>query len=101
MKRLGCFVDGMRGNWEWSRDGEKVASIGYHCTGGSVLLDYRVRLYWGEWEPIKQTVPLSKSDCHYGGQRIYARCPGVVNGKHCGRRVGKLDTGRDWRRTLD
>lgn len=93
MKRLGCLVDGMRGNWKWSRDNEEVASIGYHCTGGSVLLVYRVRHYEGEWEPIKQTVPLTHVDCHYGGQRIYACCPGVVNGRHCGRRVGKLYAG--------
>lgn len=93
MKRLGCLVDGMQGNWKWSRNNEEVASIGYHCTGGALVLDYRVRLHGGEWEPIKQTVPLTQSDCHYGGQRTYALCLGVVNGQHCGRRVGKLYAG--------
>jgi hypothetical protein len=32
-------------------------------------------------------------DCHYGNQRPYFRCPGVMNGRHCGRRVGKLFLG--------
>jgi hypothetical protein len=93
MKRQGCLHEGKRGNFIWSYDNEEVARIGFHCTGGSLVLDYRVRLSGGEWEPIKQTVPLMQADCYYGGQRTYAYCAGVVNGQHCGRRVGKLFAG--------
>ncbi len=93
LKRQGCLEEGKRGNSVWSRDNEEIARIGFHCTGATLVLDYRVRLCGGEWEPIKQTVPLTHTDCHYGGQRIYARCPGVVNGQLCGRRVGKLFAG--------
>jgi len=93
MKRYGCLTPGMRGNWVWSRDHNEIARIGYHCTEGGLELDYRVRVLGGEWEPIKQNIPLVHSDCNYGGKRTYARCPGVVNGKHCGRRVGKLFAG--------
>lgn len=31
--------------------------------------------------------------CTYGGTRPYFLCPGVVNGVHCNRRVGKLFSG--------
>jgi hypothetical protein len=93
MKRQGCLEAGMRGNWVWSRDDNEIASIGYHCTGGVLELDYRVRVYGGDWESIQQNVPLVHSDCNYGGQRTYARCPGVVNDQPCGRRVGKLFSG--------
>jgi hypothetical protein len=93
LKRDGCLAPGMRGNLVWSRDGNEIARIGYHCTEGALELDYRVRVYGGDWEPIKQRVPLVHSDCNYGGKRIYARCPGVVNDLPCRRRVGKLFAG--------
>lgn len=90
MKRLGCCEPGKQGNWIWSCNGDEVARIGYHCTGVELVLDYRVRLYGGEWEAIKQYVPLVQADCNFGGQRTYGRCPGVLSDRHCGRRVGKL-----------
>lgn len=93
MKRLGCFVDGMRGDWVWSRDGERVASISYHCTGFDLVLNFRHLRNGGDWQSVNQTVTLMQVDCHYGGQRTYARCPGIVNGPRCGRRVGKLFMG--------
>ena len=93
MKRHCCFEPGMRGNWIWSRNENEVARIGYHCTGTVLELDYRVRLSGGEWEPIKQNVPLVQAECNYGGQRTYAICPGVLNGRPCGQRVGKLFSG--------
>ena len=93
MKRAGCLEAGSRGNWTWSRNGKEFARVGYHCVGTDLTLDYQVRLRGREWEPVKQTVPLTQADCNYGGQRVYARCPGVVNGQHCGRRVGKLFAG--------
>lgn len=93
MKRSGCLEVGRRGSWIWSRDDEEVARIDYHCTGSDLVLNYRVRICGGDWERIEQTVPLIQADCNYGGHRIYARCPGVVNGRHCMRRVGKLFAG--------
>ena len=93
MHRADCFHNGRRGSWVWSQDGERVASIGYSFDLGQLSLNYRVRIHCGDWEGIKQTIPLVWSDCNYGGQRPYFRCPGVVNGIHCQRRVGKLFTG--------
>jgi hypothetical protein len=83
----------MRGNWVWSQNGDEVARIGYHCTGPTLALEYRIRQYGGDWEDVKQTAHLAYSDCNYGGQRVYVICPGVVNGRSCGRRVGKLFSG--------
>jgi hypothetical protein len=55
-----------------------------------LMLDYRVRINGRDWEPIKQLVPIDFIDCNYGGQRPYFRCPGVVAGRPCKQRVGKL-----------
>ena len=91
--RDGCLVPGRMGNWVWSRDGKEIGRIDYKAEDGRLVLDYKVRMYGGDWEPIKQSIRITYADCHYGGQRPYFRCPGVVNGHHCGRRVGKLFAG--------
>ncbi|MEP4981587.1 hypothetical protein [Ascidiaceihabitans sp.] len=93
LHRDGCLQAGKQGHWIWSRDGEEIARIGYKAERGRFVLDCKVRLNGGDWEPIKQPIPLTYTDCHYGNQRPYFRCPGVVNGRHCGRRVGKLFSG--------
>ncbi|WP_138935920.1 hypothetical protein [Roseovarius arcticus] len=91
--RDGCLRPGRQGNWVWSRDGEEVGRIGYKAKGGRLVLDYRVRQYGGDWEPITETIRITYADCNYGNVRPYFMCPGVVNGRHCGRRVGKLFSG--------
>ncbi len=93
LHREGCLRAGQRGGWVWSREGQEVGRIGYTSTASSLILDYRVRQHGGEWEPITQTVPFTYVQCHYGGQRPYFLCPGVVSGQHCRRRVGKLFAG--------
>ncbi|UWR13614.1 hypothetical protein [Sulfitobacter sp. M368] len=91
--REGCLNPGRQGNWVWSRDGEETGRIGYKAEEGRLVLNYRVRAYGGDWEPITETINLTHVDCHYGRKRPYFRCPGVVNGRHCGRRVGKVFSG--------
>jgi len=93
MHREGCLNAGFTGNLTWSRDGEVISQIGFRTEESRVIFNYRIKQYCGEWEPIAQYVPLTYTHCHYGGQRPYFRCPGLVNGQHCGRRVGKLFLG--------
>lgn len=90
MHRASCFVEGETASWVWSRDGKEVARIGYQMTESGLMLDYRVRIRGGGWEPIKQLVLIEFVNCNYGGQRPYFRCPGAVAGRSCNRRVGKL-----------
>ena len=93
MHREGCLNAGFSGNLSWSRDGEVISQIGFRTEESRVILDYRIKFNGRNWEPITQYVPLTYIDCHYGGQRPYFHCPGIVNGQHCGRRVGKLFSG--------
>ena len=93
LNRSGCLKPGWQGGWSWSRNKEEIARISLRAEERRIILDYKVRLYGGEWEPITQTVNITHTDCNYGGQRPYFQCPGVVNGRHCGRRVGKLFAG--------
>lgn len=93
LHREGCLCVGSRGDWVWSRDGVETGRIGYVTEANGLLLKYRIRQHSNDWENITQTVPIAHADCNYGGERPYFLCSGVVNGRHCGRRVGKLFLG--------
>lgn len=83
--RLGSF-----GTLSWSRNGEEFGLISFRTQSDQVLLEYRVKAHGGDWESVSQTVPLTYVHCNYGAHRPYFRCPGVIDGRSCGRRVGKL-----------
>jgi hypothetical protein len=86
----GCLRAGSMGGWQWTPDGEKVATINLRAEDDRLHLSYRVRISGGEWEDIAETVRIVRVPCRFGGTRPYFICPGVVNGKSCGRRVAKL-----------
>lgn len=90
LHRAGCLHAGWRGGWQWTRDGEKVASIDLRTEHDRLHLTYRVRVGGGEWEDVAETVRIVRVACRFGGMRPYFICPGVVNGIICERRVAKL-----------
>ena len=90
LHREGCLRAGWVGGWQWTRDGEKVASINLRAEADRLHLTYRVRVGGGEWEDVAETVRIVRVACRFGGARPYFICPGVVNGIACGRRVAKL-----------
>jgi len=90
LHREGCLQPGWAGEWSWTRDGERVAWICLRAELDQLRLIYRVRIGGGDWQDIAERVPIVRVACRYGGMRPYFVCPGVVNGKACGRRVAKL-----------
>lgn len=90
LHKAGCLSTGWRGGWQWTRDGEKVASITLRAEADRLHLSYRVRIGGGEREDVTETVRIVRVPCRFGGARPYFICPGVVNGVGCGRRVAKL-----------
>jgi len=90
LHREGCLCGGWMGGWQWSRDGEKVASINLRTDHDRLHLTYRVRIGSGEWEDVTESIRLVRLTCRFGGTRPFFICPGVVNGTVCGRRVAKL-----------
>lgn len=82
MLKLGALVPNGEtcGSWQWTCDGEKVASVNYHTTltetAGLLVLDYTHRERdTGERQPVTCRIALESLPCHYGGRRWYARCP--------------------------
>jgi hypothetical protein len=90
LHREGCLRSGWTGAWQWTRDGERVASISLRADDRLLHLTYRVRIGGGDWEDIGESVRIVRVTCRYGGARPYFICPGVANGRACGRRVAKL-----------
>lgn len=92
-KRDGLLTSHQSFGWQWSRDGEVFASIQVRTETGRVVLTYRHRTQRdgdGQWQDESYPVYLDWTDCHFGGQRTWFRCP--AGG--CGRRVVRLYGGR-------
>lgn len=89
-QRDGLLFPGSHINWQWLRNGEKIASIVAKVEAGYLRLIYNYRAPGSEdWGPLDYPVRLQTTPCHYGGVRYWFTCPAVG----CGRRVAILYLG--------
>jgi hypothetical protein len=66
------------GSWQWSRDGEKLASIGYSACLSTERGDLRLSYTWkpdGNPQDVTCTIRVSSLPLQYGGRRWYMHCP--------------------------
>lgn len=85
LPRASLLKPGGSFNWQWSRRGNVVASIGGTVdTINSVTLNYRTRPSGGEWQDKRYQVIVDWTACNFGGSRPWWLCP------CCGRRVAVL-----------
>src|SRR5215218_9436332 len=89
-QREGNLQPGNHFRWVWSRDDQEIASIGVLVETAAVELRSVVNPKTDDVGKIEYTVPLTWTPCTYGGRRPWFVCPGVVEGRPCGRRVAKL-----------
>ena len=71
LHKTGCLRAGWVGGCQWTRDGEKVASINLRAETDRLHLSYRVRVGGGEWEDVDETVRIVRAACRFGGARPY------------------------------
>jgi hypothetical protein len=88
-QRDGYLVPGRQLDWQWTRNGEKVAAISVKIESGRLRLIYSYRRNGGDWESLDYPVCLQTTACHYGGERYWFTCPAAG----CGRRVAVLYLG--------
>ena len=75
----------------WTFGGEPAGTINAHTEPGAVVLTYRTRSWQAaEWKTITQRVPMTWTDCHFGGRRPWFVCSVYSDGQYCGRRVAVL-----------
>jgi hypothetical protein len=84
--REGVLKPGYRGGWQWTCDGETVASIQMRAEQDRVILRYRHRSGDAEWKDEQYAVRIVRTPCNLGGRRAWFNCPAVG----CGRRVAIL-----------
>ena len=85
-QRDGLLTSGRAFGWQWTRNGEKVASIDVRAEADHVVLSYRHRSGGGDWKTEEYPVWLDWTPCTYGGRRAWFLCPA----RGCGRRVAIL-----------
>lgn len=85
-QRDGLLTPGHVFGWQWSRNGEVVASIQVRVETDYLYLIYRHRSGSTEWTDQNYPVRLDWTPCNLGGQRPWFRCP--AHG--CRRRVAIL-----------
>jgi hypothetical protein len=76
LNREGCLRPGYQGSWEWTRNGEHVASIQFRRDGDRLILSYRFQQHDEEWQDVEQPAPIVWVPCRFGGRRPYFVCPG-------------------------
>ncbi len=85
-KREGLLAPGTDRQVNWTRRGERVASIRLQAEMGRLTLTYRHQSSGSDWQDKSYPVYLDRTPCHLGGERHWFRCP-VVG---CGKRVAVL-----------
>ena len=86
LQRDGLLTPGRAFGWQWTRNGDEVASIQIRTEADHMILNYRSRSNGGEWQPMEYPVYLEWTPCHLGGRRAWFLCPA----QGCGRRVAIL-----------
>ena len=83
-------------SWTYS-GGEPTGSINVRTQRDAVILSYQTRHCGAtEWKSINQRVPITWTDCHYGGRRPWFICAGNCDGQDCRRRVEVLYSAGDY-----
>ncbi|MGE5470288.1 MAG: hypothetical protein ACM3X0_05765 [Bacteroidota bacterium] len=90
LQRDGLLTAGRGFGWNWSRNGETVASIQIRTEADRLFLNYRSRSNGDEWKAMEYPVYLEWTGCNLGGRRAWLICPA----QGCGRRVAILYGGR-------
>jgi hypothetical protein len=91
LARSGAFVPWHTGSLRWLRGDEETSSIGYtvHPVGADLLLVLSYT-FTATKQAVEESVLLENMPMRFGGVRWWGRCPLVVEGRHCRRRVRKL-----------
>jgi hypothetical protein len=76
---------------KWTYDGEPYGNIMVRTELNALVLIYRAKSWNAtESKSIEQRVPMTWTDCHFGGRRPWFVCAVYSNGRYCGRRVAIL-----------
>lgn len=73
-------------------NGEETSRIDYVLDLDNNIFQLNYKIV-SSGENISVDYQISRTNCHYGGERFWFICPFSASGKYCGRRVAKLYLG--------
>jgi len=77
LSRAGALKPGTVARPSWTRRGAPSGTITTIMQrDGTLILDYRIQRPGEDWQPVRERVDLDTTPCHYGGERVWFRCPG-------------------------
>jgi hypothetical protein len=83
LKEAGCLTPGAAGSLSWSRD-NRISQIDFQTLKDRILFKYQYEKPGSNCQDVERTIRLERQPCHFGGHRIWFRCPG------CNRRTSAL-----------
>ena len=83
LKRLDMLRPGFQKSLVWSTNGEERARIQVEAYSDHLILDYRSRDRGGEWEPIRDRIPLSFTTPTMAVNARGSFAHHVTNGSEC------------------
>ncbi len=87
LQRDGVLKPGYRWNWAWwDYEGNKTSDVSIYSYEDKIRLVYTIDPNTDSAEKIDYCIPISYTDCNYGGSRPWFICPA----EGCGRRVAFL-----------
>lgn len=75
MRKAGLLKPNHTGTLSWNSNGKPSGIIGYTMRKDAMILNYKYQQQNEEWELVEQTVPISRTQCNYGGERNWIHCP--------------------------
>ena len=88
--RDGRLAAGQSFTNSWTFGGKPAGTINVTTQADVVTLTYSTRRGDAARKPVSQRVPITWTDCHFGGRRPWFVCSGYSDGQYCGRRVAVL-----------
>ena len=84
MKKYGYLSAIKRGTLNWTSNGHPSGSIYFCVYSHELKLSYRYRDNDDVWHALEQSILFDRTHCHFGGHRLWFKCP------RCCRRIGIL-----------
>jgi hypothetical protein len=88
-KKQKCFAPGHPYSLQWSRYGEKVASVTFTVTDSSIRFRYAFKDWRDGPVDVDKTIPFTLTPCYFGGHRKWFLCG-------CGRKVATIFIHDQW-----
>jgi len=82
-KKHKCFTPGRWYIWQWSRNGEEVASVRFVIADSFIMIEYVMKDSEDNKLTVNKTIPLTLISCNFGGHRKLFRCG-------CGKKVATM-----------